>query len=131
MGLWVCRDQTYWRDKRWTAGETLTVDGSEKWTFSHGWWVIAGLSVVDHDKNQAIPGQFEPLDFSELVDVRDVNLARNSKLTPRTWKFKSEIDADASVVDFDDLPDPQPMSVPLASVPVPIEKTRRRRKAKD
>jgi hypothetical protein len=110
--------------------DTLNVEGSAKWVFAHGWWTIEGLTVVDQEKNEAIPGALEPLDFSELVDPRDVLLARNQRLTPRTWKFKTEVDAAAEVVDFDDLPDPQPMPLPVKSVPVDIAKTRSTRKAK-
>src|SRR5574343_1490236 len=131
MGIWVCRDKVFWRDKLWSESETLTVEGGRKWEFSHGWWVVEGKDVIDESKNEAIPGSFEPMDFSELVDKRQVYNARNETKVPRTWQFKSEVDSQAQVVDIDSLPDPEPITPSKIIPPVePPDKAKTRRRGK-
>jgi hypothetical protein len=115
MGTWICREKCFWRDLLWTPGEgpndkaEIESYQGRKWVFDGGGWVPEDIKVIDAKASMLIPAQFEPLDFGELVNPRDVLLARNRRKTERTWRFKHEVDAD-SPVDLDDVADPKPLN---------------------
>jgi hypothetical protein len=115
MGVWICREKAFWRDLLWTPGEPpndrveVAAFEGKKWVYDGGAWVPQGVSVIDAKASMMIPGQFEPLDFGELANPRDVIFARNRRKTERTWTFKHEIDE--LPLDVDALPDPKPLDL--------------------
>lgn len=115
MGVWICREKAFWRDLLWVPGEppndrvSVAPFENRKWVLDGGAWVPEGVEVIDVKANMMIPAQFEPEDFSELANPRDVLLARNRKKTERTWKFRHEIESETPVA-VESLPDPTPIT---------------------
>jgi hypothetical protein len=115
MGIWICREKAFWRDLLWTPGEPpnekvdIVPFEGRKWVYDGGAWVPEGVAVIDAKAGMMIPAQFEPLDFQELANPRDVILARNRRKTERTWRFKHEIEDIPA--DLNDIPDPQPLNM--------------------
>ena len=107
----------FWRDKTWVRGETIDVNADWKWQYSGGWWHPEAIDVVDPALNLLIPRHFEPLDFSILVDPKDVYRARRNLPVERSWKFKAEIER--SEEDLDALPDPTPIHFQASPKPEP------------
>ena len=99
----------------WTPGnapndqvQIVPFDG-RKWVLDGGAWVPEGVKVIDAKANMMVPSQFEPQDFAELANPRDVINARNRKKGDRSWKLKNEIDAEEPIA-ISDIPDPVPLT---------------------
>lgn len=123
QSVWVAREEVVWTHNNipgmcavYAKGTTITVVISDheephRFDYAREFWFPEGKKIIDPSVDRVLPRQFEPLDFSVLVDPKLVNYARrnlpvgepaNGK--PGKFKFKKE----SEVADFrlDEAPKP-------------------------
>ena len=121
--VWICRETVIWSHKRLPLGSvlfrgaqeykdpdtwTVTIPDYEEphlWDYSQGFWFPAGRKVIDISTDRVLPRQFEPRDFSCLVDPRLVLYARENRKVSNKFKFK-QIEESQVPVEQMDLPVP-------------------------
>ena len=119
VSSWIAREEVMWSHSAIDGGSYLYPKGTiievaisqyeepHRFDYSREFWFPEGRTVVDPRLDRVLPRQFEPLDFSILVDPRMVNYARNKIATKKKFNFKSEVENPQ--VAIDSMPDPVPL----------------------